>query len=56
MTKAGAIDTNFMKWPILGTYIWPNNFVGSSYFEEKDYMKDWLTDRLTWLDSNINAL
>ncbi len=56
MTKAGAIDTNFMKWPILGTYVWPNNFVGSSYFEEKNYMKDWLADRLTWLDSNINSL
>jgi len=56
MIKAGAIDTNFMKWPILGTYVWPNNFIGASYFEEKNYMKDWLTDRLTWLDSNINAL
>ena len=34
LTKAGAIDTNFSKWNILGTYIWPNNFVGTNYNEE----------------------
>jgi hypothetical protein len=56
LTKAGSIDANFMKWPILGTYVWPNNFVGTSYFEEKNYLKDWISDRLTWLDSNINSL
>ena len=56
LTKAGSIDANFMKWPILGTYVWPNNFVGNSYFEEKNYLKDWISDRLTWLDSNINSL
>ncbi len=56
LTKAGAIDTNFSKWNILGTYIWPNNFVGSTYKEEEKYLKDWVSDRLSWLDSNINAL
>lgn len=56
LSKAGSIDANFMKWPILGTYVWPNNFVGTSYFEEKNYLKDWISDRLTWLDSNINSL
>ena len=56
LTKAGAIDTNFSKWNILGTYIWPNNFVGATYNEEKNYLKDWVSDRLSWLDSNIDAL
>ncbi len=56
LTKAGAIDTNFSKWVILGTYVWPNNFVGSTYGEEENYLKNWITDRLSWLDSNIDAL
>ena len=56
LIKAGAIDTNFSKWNILGTYIWPNNFVGTNYDEEENYLKNWITDRLSWLDSNINSL
>jgi hypothetical protein len=56
LTKAGAIDTNFQTWNILGTYIWPNKFVGNTYSDEKEYLKIWVIDRLTWLDSNINSL
>ena len=46
-------DRNFQKWPILGTYVWPNNFVGSTYTEEMDYLRDWATDRLSWMDANM---
>ncbi|MFH6602185.1 CotH kinase family protein [Maribacter algicola] len=56
LTKAGAIGNNFNTWRILGTYIWPNNFVGSSHDEEVDYLKGWINDRLTWLDGTIEAL
>ena len=44
---------NFARWPILGEYIWPNAFVGETYQEELDYLKDWTTQRLTWLDENL---
>ncbi len=44
---------NFARWPILGEYIWPNAFVGKTYQEELDYLKDWTTQRLTWLDDNL---
>jgi hypothetical protein len=44
---------NFAKWPILGTYVWPNNFIGNTYQEEIDYMKTWIDDRLTWMDANM---
>jgi len=44
---------NFIRWPILSTYVWPNNFVGGSYQAEIDYMKTWISDRLNWLDANI---
>lgn len=44
---------NFMRWPILGVYVWPNNYVGSTYAEEVNFLKNWLTTRLDWLDNNI---
>lgn len=44
---------NFQKWTTLGTYVWPNNFVGNSYAEEVDYLKTWITDRANWMDANM---
>lgn len=44
---------NYTIWPILGTYVWPNNFVGSTYQQEVDYLKTWLTQRLNWMDDNM---
>jgi len=46
-------DRHFSRWPILGTYVWPNNFIGISYQQEIDYMKTWVLDRLQWLDANM---
>ena len=48
-----AQQRNFQKWDILGTYIWPNYYIGNTYQEEIDILKDWLEDRLAWLDSNM---
>jgi len=44
---------NFQRWPILGTYVWPNNFVGTTYYQEISYLKSWIFDRLTWMDNNM---
>lgn len=49
-----AVDRNFQKWQILGTYVWPNYFVGDTYEEEVDYLKGWMTDRMQWIDENIS--
>jgi hypothetical protein len=51
-----AIDRNYERWPILGTYIWPNYFIGSTYSEEVDYLKNWLTARLQWMDDNVDLV
>lgn len=40
-------------WGTIGMYVWPNYFVGNSYAEEIDYMKQWLVDRTAWLDVNL---
>jgi hypothetical protein len=44
---------NFQKWPVLGSYVWPNNFVGNTYDEEIAYLKTWITDRANWMDANM---
>ena len=48
-----AQQRNFSRWPILGEYVWPNAFVGQTYQEEIDYLKDWTTRRLAWLDTAL---
>ncbi len=47
-------ERNFRQWPIIGEYIWPNYFIGSTYVEELIYVKNWISDRLVWLDENIS--
>lgn len=49
-------ERNFYKWPILGTYVWPNNVYFSTYDEEVIYLKEWLDERLEWLNDNLNEL
>ena len=47
-----AIDRNFQRWPILGKYVWPNSYVGDSYPDEEAYLRLWIRERLTWMDSH----
>jgi hypothetical protein len=44
------ITKNFQKWPILGTWVWPNYYVGTTYEDDLNFLKSWLTDRLNWMD------
>jgi len=41
---------NFQQWPILGTYVWPNYYVGNTYQQEVDYLGNWMKNRMSWLD------
>lgn len=47
---------NFTKWNILSTYVWPNNYVSGSYANEITYLKTWLSDRMLWMDTQIQAI
>ena len=44
---------NFLQWNILGTYVWPNNYIGMTYANEIIYLKNWITNRIAWIDVNI---
>lgn len=56
LNQSGAGDTNFGLWPVLGIYVWPNNFVGNTYSEELGYLNSWVAERLSWMDTEIEAL
>jgi len=50
-----AQQRNFQKWPTLGTYVWPNYYVGNTYQDELNFFKTWIGDRLVWLDNNLGG-
>lgn len=54
---AGVLDEaqqrNYTRWPILGTYVWPNQFVGATYTDELTFLKTWIVQRLAWMDANM---
>lgn len=51
-----AAERNFLRWPILGKYVWPNVSWPATYDEEVANLKDFYSTRLEWLDENLNAL
>ena len=46
-------DWNFTVWPIIGTYVWPNYYIGQSYQEEVDTLKWWIGNRGTFMQNNL---
>ena len=44
---------NYQRWPILGVYVWPNQYVGQTYEQEISFMKQWIINRLQWMDDNM---
>jgi hypothetical protein len=44
---------NFQRWPVLGTYVWPNYFIGNSFQQEVSWLKSWVSQRSTWLDNYL---
>lgn len=51
-----AQDRNYRRWPVLGQYVWPNYYVGDSFQDEVDYLKEWISQRLIQLDTQIGNL
>ncbi len=49
-----ARQRHFQKWPVLGEWVWPNpQPIPSTYEEEISALKQWITDRVFWLDNNL---
>jgi hypothetical protein len=53
---AEAAARNFVRWPILGQYVWANPPGWDSrktYSDEVDWMTGWLLDRAAWIDAQF---
>jgi len=46
---------NFERWDLLGKKITPNAFVGESFEEEIQYLRNWMLHRVHWLDRELNT-
>ncbi len=44
---------DFERWPRLGQYIWPNPWVFDTWEQEIGYFKNWISDRLIWMDGQL---
>ena len=51
-----AQERNFKKFDILDKYVWPNPYVGEYYYNEVGYLKNWISQRLNWIDSQIDMI
>ena len=43
-------------WGTLGSYVWPNPVVYDTYDEEVEHLKNWLQERLAWMESAVEQL
>ncbi len=49
------VNKNFDRWPVLNTYIWPNARVLPTFLAEINYLKQFIRQRIMWMDFQINA-
>ena len=50
---APVVDRNFQRWPVLSGYVMPSPFTPGTYQGEIDAMKNFIADRMIWMDENI---
>jgi len=53
LTSHGAERRNSQAWPRWGQYVWPNYYVAYDFQEEVDYLKQWLDERIAWMDGQL---
>jgi hypothetical protein len=44
---------NFRRWRVLGRNVWPNAFVGKSFGDEIGFLKEWIRQRIEWMDQEF---
>lgn len=51
-----AQQRNYVQWPILGRYIWPNYlWENMDYNDEVESFRTWIMARLAWMDNNFKG-
>ena len=44
---------NFVRWPVLNKYVWPNWYNGPTYASEITWLTNWLMRRTMWIDGQF---
>lgn len=47
---AEAEPRDHTRWPVLGQHVDPNHYVGETYTDEVEWLRDWLLGRAAWMD------
>lgn len=53
LTEQGAEQRNSTAWPRWGQYVWPNKYIAKNFADEVSHLKQWITERLTWMDAQL---
>ena len=53
LTACGAIDRDSQAWPRWGKYVWPNYYIAKDFNDEMSFLKQWLRDRIAWMDEAL---
>lgn len=53
LTACGAIDRDSQAWPRWGKYVWPNYYIAKNFDDELSFLKQWLRDRIAWMDEAL---
>ncbi len=54
ITVGGAEERNSLAYPTWGEYVWPNYYIAVDYDDEIAHLKQWLLDRLAWMDEQLD--
>lgn len=53
ITSGGAEARNSQAWPRWNVKLWPNYYFSKSYASEINFLKNWITERVAWLDDRL---
>ena len=53
LTSGGAMTRNSQAWPRWGQYVWPNYYVAQNFNDEVSHLKQWISQRLAWMDQKL---
>ena len=54
LTSHGAESRNSQAWPRWGQRVWPNYYIAKDFNDEVAYIKQWLHDRIAWMDQQLD--
>jgi hypothetical protein len=47
---------NYEVWPVISEFLFQPNYISQTYEEEIQNIKNWLTERVQWIDDNIDNI